>query len=1222
VISAPFHTNSNKQHMVQWEVCQYQVDTFGREHEQVCVPSKVCVDLPLLPKLYGVVAVLTRKVLRKDTWQNGRIVASSKTKLGLCKRLSYQLPRTGKLVPNDVAKLIRNEVNEQVVFPIGDSKICDYVNYNLEQYLVDDPNDCKKFYSCVREYNGAYRMLEDGAWWAWRAYHMSCPQGTVFDGTTCQVGVTCLTYKDIDEHSIEKEGIEKSKKLSLEKDVDLVDFIEDPVDIVDTSNITEEEFDATDDEFSTDSKEEIISAQETPTIIKVIPVNEFTDVENNQIKFSLDRNTIVKKIPNFITDNDTRKNTYEAELEEDIIDKDIESGSSKEDDLLPLEGIIDRPTQKNLLLTKEISQNNSDVKTTDLHVVTEISNSPQDTTTSAIENAENTKDTLHSTFEHGESKVIPDINDKSTAVEQELLIPKGETSVMTNMIIFENTATESDTNFVEIEVLKTTEMTSSDELEINTFTDSATTSFETESSSTTEYGSTLKPEITSDIDSETELIPTLVESELTEENISIEQEMTSVVDTMTDMISTSVEPEDLKIAEENTSVEPEIISFADSVTEMLITSVNPEMLINSEETTSVQPERTSLTNSVAESITTSVEPELISTEETTSVDTDMTFSAEYVTSDEPELTIKKEASSAKPDINTIADPKTEIITTSVKPELLMTTTETKSVNSEVTSPADSVTEFITTPESQEFLIREETNSVKQDTTSFPDSVTELINTSVETELLVATEESTSVNQEMPPPADSLTELIPTSDEPESVTTEEATSDTTTFTYSMTVLVNTSTESESSLTTAETTSVKPEILIKSEESTSVQPERISLTNSVAELITTSVEPEFLISTEEPTSVDTDITLSADYMTSDEPEWTINEEVTSVKHDINTIADPKTEIITTSLKPELLMKTTETKSVNSEGTSPADSVSEFSTTPEGPELLIREETNSVKPDRTSFLDSVTELIATSVETELLISTEKSTSVNQEMPSPTDSLTELIATSEELELMTTEEATSIQPDTTTFTDSLTELVNTSTEPELLLTTAETTSVKPEMTSIIDSVTEVIKPKSMRRVKESTSLEPDMTSLSHFETEFKAASVEPDMFITTEEIDSVKPEMASLADSVTELATTLEESELLTTTEETKSVELRETVTPLVEEVSVVNDNSKMSNPRFLPENELFLDFFNEEEGSGENVEVDLNRQPRIMDEDPVKRLISYRTEKSISKVVRNHS
>merc|ERR1711915_856400 len=174
--------------------------------------------------------------------------------------------------------------------------------------------------------------------------------------------------------------------------------------------------------------------------------------------------------------------------------------------------------------------------------------------------------------------------------------------------------------------------------------------------------------------------------------------------------------------------------------------------------------------------------------------------------------------------------------------------------------------------------------------------------------------------------------------------------------------------------------------------------------------------------------------------------------------------------------------------------------------------------------------------------------------------------------------------------------------------------------MTSIIDSVTEVIttsiKPESMRKVKESTSLEPDMTSLSHSET------VEQDMLITKEEIDSVKPEMASLAVSVTELATTLEESELLTTTEETKSVELRETIAPLVEEVSVVNDNSKMSNPQFLPENELFLDFFNEEEGSGENVEADLNRQPRLMDDDPVKRLISYRTEKSISRVVRNHS
>merc|ERR1711915_1002293 len=350
---------------------------------------------------------------------------------------------------------------------------------------------------------------------------------------------TCLTYKDIDEHSIEQEGIEKSKKLSLENDVDLVDFIEDPVDIVDTSSIIEEEFNATDDELSTDTNEEIISAKGTPTIIKVIPINEFKDVENNQIRASLDRNTIVKKIP-----------------------------------------------------------------------------------------------------------------------------------------------TESKTNFVDPEVLKTTEMTSTDELEITTSTESTTTSFEKESLSTTESASTLKPELTSATDSDTELIPTLVESELTGENISIEPEMISVADTMKDMISTSVEPEDLKIAEENTSVEPEIISFADSVTEMIITSVNSEMLIKSEETTSVQPERTSLTNSVAELMTTSVEPELLlSAMETTSVDTDMTFSGDYLTSDEPELTIKEEVTSVKQDIDTIADTKTKMISTSLKPELLMTTAETKSVNS-------------------------------------------------------------------------------------------------------------------------------------------------------------------------------------------------------------------------------------------------------------------------------------------------------------------------------------------------------------------------------------------------------------------------------------------------------------------------------------------------------------------------------------------------------------
>merc|ERR1712079_789419 len=104
---------------------------------------------------------------------------------------------------------------------------------------------------------------------------------------------------------------------------------------------------------------------------------------------------------------------------------------------------------------------------------------------------------------------------------------------------------------------------------------------------------------------------------------------------------------------------------------------------------------TTFADSMTELVNTSTEPKLlISTEETTSVDTDMSFSADYLTSDEPELTIKEEATSVKQDINTIADLKTKMITTSLKPELLMTTAETKSANSDLTSHADPVTEFV------------------------------------------------------------------------------------------------------------------------------------------------------------------------------------------------------------------------------------------------------------------------------------------------------------------------------------------------------------------------------------------------------------------------------------------------------------------------------------------------------------------------------------------------
>merc|ERR1712106_1296992 len=86
VLAAPYQSLSPYTGVtVGREVCQYQLDTYGREHEVACVKSDRCVNLPLVPHMYGVVALITKKVLRKDTWENGGIVGSTKTKLGLCR---------------------------------------------------------------------------------------------------------------------------------------------------------------------------------------------------------------------------------------------------------------------------------------------------------------------------------------------------------------------------------------------------------------------------------------------------------------------------------------------------------------------------------------------------------------------------------------------------------------------------------------------------------------------------------------------------------------------------------------------------------------------------------------------------------------------------------------------------------------------------------------------------------------------------------------------------------------------------------------------------------------------------------------------------------------------------------------------------------------------------------------------------------------------------------
>merc|ERR1719422_370377 len=284
-----------------------------------------CVDFSLVPHTAGIVALVTRKMLRKDVWQSGRILDTSKTKLGICKRNNYQLPRSGKFVPNDLQEVAENEVEDEIVFPMGHNTICKDVNFNSEGYLVRDPEDCTKFYSCQRGFNGAYKTAVNSEKWEWLAYHMECPVGTVFDGERCHIGFVCQNIKKTFERQIQEEVNEREEEkrtANLEKDFEVVDFTETPVIIVDTSDI-ENEFHVTQNDQKSDNDQRIISTKTTSTIIKDIPNNEFAEtkniipVESHSIRTT---ETIVKKIPtkttsaitNELPDDDLHRMTIEA----------------------------------------------------------------------------------------------------------------------------------------------------------------------------------------------------------------------------------------------------------------------------------------------------------------------------------------------------------------------------------------------------------------------------------------------------------------------------------------------------------------------------------------------------------------------------------------------------------------------------------------------------------------------------------------------------------------------------------------------------------------------------------------------------------------------------------------------------------------------------------------------------------------------------------------------
>merc|ERR1712013_507116 len=277
---------------------------------------------------------VTRKMLRKDVWQSGRIVDTSKTKLGICKRNIYQLPRSGKFVPNDLQEVAENKVEDEIVFPMGHNTICKDVNFNSEGYLVKDPEDCTKFYSCQRGFNGAYKTVVNSEKWEWLAYHMECPVGTGFDGERCQIGFVCQNIKETFERQIQEEVNEEQEEekrtANLEKDFEVVDFTETPVIVVDTSDI-ENEFHVTQNDQKSDNDQRIISTKTTSTIIKDIPNKEFAEtkntipVESHSIRTT---ETIVKKIPTKSSEIDSNEEEMQNTTNENLIEvSDIDSTS-------------------------------------------------------------------------------------------------------------------------------------------------------------------------------------------------------------------------------------------------------------------------------------------------------------------------------------------------------------------------------------------------------------------------------------------------------------------------------------------------------------------------------------------------------------------------------------------------------------------------------------------------------------------------------------------------------------------------------------------------------------------------------------------------------------------------------------------------------------------------------------------------------------------------------
>merc|ERR1712061_455960 len=149
-----------------WELCQYQKDTNGRYQLGSCVPGGSCDSAQQLDGGNSVAEVEIWRTVVSTISRSGKVVKTVRYKVEQCSS-DPRYPEQENLIPDSKT---------------FDGKICSNTAYHTDEYLVRDPKDCQRFFSCQRTLGAG----------GWEARHMSCAPGTHFDGARCQAGEDCV----------------------------------------------------------------------------------------------------------------------------------------------------------------------------------------------------------------------------------------------------------------------------------------------------------------------------------------------------------------------------------------------------------------------------------------------------------------------------------------------------------------------------------------------------------------------------------------------------------------------------------------------------------------------------------------------------------------------------------------------------------------------------------------------------------------------------------------------------------------------------------------------------------------------------------------------------------------------------------------------------------------------------------------------------------------------